>query len=353
MNMEYKILYVEDLVAHSLEDNLKRQGYNVTTNDADNFEGLLNALNQNFDAYVLDFRLTANKGRLDAPAIAQAIRTQGNNHKDTPIILISNEDKLKEFDKDLTSQDLFDFAISKTIFRDKVEKYSKRINSFIEAYKTIKNANCQLDVILKVTPEEIGTFIDYRLLDKINSEKIKDDIYANCRFINVSLIRGIGILIGSDVLSARLGVDKESKDWEKLLEVLRPYKYNGILSDSYDRWWSEKILTWWSSIVDDVSLRRTTAEKRVGILKEKLNLDLTPLSTLQLANSTYFWTICMETKKALDPNEGFIINKKEYFPWQEMEYLSLYGALEQSDYRKFLSPTDRNEIRNIETHGAL
>jgi CheY-like chemotaxis protein len=191
--MEYKILYVEDLVAYSIEDNLKRQRYNVTTNDADNFEELLNVLNQDFDAYVLDFRLTANKGRLDAPAIAQAIRTQGNNHKDTPIILISNEDKLKEFDKDLTSQNLFDFTISKTIFRDKIEKYSKRINSFIEAYRTIKNANGQLNAILGITSEEIDAFIDYRLLEKINSEKIKDDIYANCRFINISLIRGIGI----------------------------------------------------------------------------------------------------------------------------------------------------------------
>jgi CheY-like chemotaxis protein len=351
--MEYKILYVEDLVAHSIEDNLKRQGYNVITNDAESLEELLNALNQDFDAYVLDFRLTANRGRLDAPAIAQAIRTKGNNHKDTPIVLISNEDKLKEFDKDLTSQDLFDFAISKTIFRKEADKYSKRINSFIEAYKTIKNANGQLDTILGITPEEVDSFIDYRLLEKINSEKIKDDIYANCRFVNISLIRGIGVLIGNDVLSARLGVDKESKDWEKLLDILEPYKYKGVLSEAYDRWWSEKILIWWSNFSDNISLRRTTAEKRVKILKEKLGLDLIPLSPLQHANSTCFWTICMETKKGLDPNEGFIINKKEYFPWQEMEYLSLCGALEQSDYRKFLSPTDRAEIRNLEIHGAL
>lgn len=349
--MDYKILYIEDLQPQSIEDDLKRQGYNVTTNNADDFDELLNTLNQDFDAYVLDFRLTANRGRLDAPAIAQAIRTKGNNHKDTPIILISNEDKLKEFDKDLTSQDLFDFAVSKTIFRNKVDKYSKRINSFIEAYKTIKNT--KLEGILGITQEEINICVDYRLLEKMNSEKIKDDIHATCRFVNISLIRGIGILIGSDVLSARLGVNKESNDWERLLELLNPYKYKGILSDSYDRWWSEKILTWWSSIADGVSLRRTDSKKRVEILNKKLNLDLTPLSHLPHANSTCFWTICMETKKALDPNEGFIINKKEYFPWQEMEYLSLHSALEQSGYRQFLSPSDRAEIRKVETDGTF
>lgn len=61
----------------------------------------------------------------------------------------------------------------------------------------------------------------------------------------------------------------------------------------------------------------------------------------------------METKLGLDPNEGYIINKKEYAPWQEMEYISLYAALEQSKYRAFLSPSDKLEILDIEKNGSF
>jgi hypothetical protein len=137
--MAYKILYVEDQVALSIEDDLKRLEYDVTSNNADSFDELFDLIIQDFDAYIFDFRLTANKGRLDAPAIAQAMRTKGANYKVAPIFLISYEDNLKEFDKDLTSQDLFDFAVSKTDFRGNLPKYLSRINSFIIAYKKISD----------------------------------------------------------------------------------------------------------------------------------------------------------------------------------------------------------------------
>lgn len=346
--MAYKILYVEDQVADSIKDDLERYGYEVVSNDADSLDDLLNAINDDFDVYVFDFRLTSNKGRLDAPAIAQAMRTKGINYKEKPIILISNEDKLKEFDKDLTSQDLFDFAISKGNFRANISKYSNRINSFIESYKKIKETDFDLKQILGISESDLSLLIDYRLLEKLQSEKIKNDVYAYCRFINISLIRGIGPLIGEDVLSSRLGVSRKSKNWSDLLKELEEYKYKGILSDVYPRWWMEDILKWWALLFDGKSLRRTNSNERASLLKSLTDFDLTPIEPMKNSNSTYFWTICIETKEALDPNEGFIVNKKENLPWQEMEYLSLDSALEQSKYRKYLSPIDRNKIREIE-----
>lgn len=346
--MAYKILYVEDQVAESIKDDLERQGYEVVSNDADNFDDLLNVINSEIDVYVFDFRLTAHKGRLDAPAIAQAMRTKGINYKEKPIILISNEDKLKEFDKDLTSQDLFDFAVSKGNFRANTSKYSKRIDSFIESYRIIKDTNFDLKKILKISELESSLLIDYRLIEKLQSDKIINDVYSYCRCINTSLIRSIGPLIGEDVLSSRLGVSKKSKDWAELLKLLEVYKYKGILSDVYPRWWMEDILNWWNSLFDGKSLRRINSKERVSLLKSYTDFDLTPIEPVKNSNSTYFWTICIETKEALDPSEGFVVNKKEILPWQELEYLSLNSALEQSSYRKYLSPIDRNRIREIE-----
>lgn len=350
--MAYKILHVEDQVSLSIEDDLKRLGYDVTSNNADDFDELINCINDDFDAYIFDFRLTANKGRLDAPSIAQTIRTKGINYKATPIFLISNEDKLKEFDKDLTSQDLFDFAVSKKDFRNDLLKYSSRIDSFITSYKKILEAQFELNEILSIFKSKFN-LLDYRLIEKLQSEKIKDEVFAYCRFINTSLIRCIGPLIGCDVLSARLGVSKKSKDWEKLLELFEKYKYKGILSDVYLRWWSEEILEWWNNNFEGKSLRRINSKERVNLLSGKFDLDLESIDPIQHANSSCFWTICMETKYPLDPSEGYIIDKKEIAPWQEMEYLSLKAALEQSDYRKYLSPTDRSEIREIEKNGTF
>lgn len=351
--MAYKILYIEDQLPLSIEDDLKRLGYDVTSYNADDINELLDVINDDFDAYIFDFRLTANKGRLDAPAIAQAMRTKGINYKVAPIILISNEGNLKEFDKDLTSQDLFDFAVSKTNFRNDLTKYSNRINAFINAYKSISDANFKLNDILNIELSDIDRLIDYRLIEKTQSEKIVDDVYSYCRFINTALIRSIGPLVGIDVLSARLGVSKDSKDWEKLLVLLDNCKYKGILSDVYQRWWMEDISKWWAANFDNKSLRRINSKERVSLLTNYTNFDLTQIEPIKHATSSTFWTICIETKMALDPSEGYIIDKKEMAPWQEMEYLSLNAALEQSDYRKYLSPADRNEIRDIEKNGTL
>lgn len=350
--MLYKVLYIEDQIAASIEDDLVRLGYEVISNDADSFDSLMDVISTHFDAYIFDYRLTSNKGRLDAPAYAQSMRS--NKKRDcAPIFLISNEDNLKEFDKDLTSQDLFDFAVSKEEFRKNLDKYALRIESFIKAYRCIIHSNFQLDKILAKTIEEIRTLIDYRLVDKLYSEKIGNDVYSFCHCINTSLIRCIGPLVGEDILSARLGVDKNSNDWQQLVALLEKFKYHGILANVYPRWWMEEILIWWSNLAESQPLRRLSSKERVEILSKKLNLDLLPITPVKHSRSTCFWTICSETKNALDPSEGYIINKKELAPWQEMEYLSLNAALEQSDYRKYLSPTDKAEIRKFEEDASF
>jgi hypothetical protein len=329
-------------------NDLEIQGYEVKTDNSEDLNILLDKVNEGFDAYLFDFRLTANKGRLDAPSIAQAMRTKGKNYKESPIFLISDEGKLKEFNKDLSSQDLFDFAVSKTNFRKDIEKYSKRINSFISAYKEIKENKFQMNKILGLSSSEIEKLIDYRLLEITKNEKIKNDVFAYCRFLNITLIRGIGPLIGEEILSARLGVKKESNDWPTLLEILKDYRYKGILSDVYSRWWMQLVLDWWNKEFQGESLRRNNSLERVTLLKNKFNLDLQPIDPIEYAVSSNFWTICKDSKNALDPIDGYIINSRVIEPWHELEYLSLKSALEHTKSRDFLSPNDKAEIRKIE-----
>ncbi len=343
--MEYKILYIEDSAAYSIKNNLERMGFSVSVNPADEFNDVLTDINENgYDAYIMDFRLTANQGRVDAPTFASTLRTHGKNYKNKPIILISDEGNLPEFNNDFTSQDLFDLVVSKTKFRRNLQKYSNTIQSLICAYNEIVNKEYSIEQVLGI---ESTDQLDYRFLEKLNNFKTQNNPYGFCRTIFYTLIRSIGALIGEDVLAARLGIDKSSEDFSALLDNLKGYKYSGIMSKSYDRWWFEKIIVFWNSISGGKSLRRTKASERVNIINSALGLNLKPAEPIKLSSSTTYWTICSQEQKPLDPIDGYVYNNKQLEVWQEPEYISLYSALENPDLLAKLSPIDRQDIIEI------
>lgn len=339
--MKFRLLYIEDQLPKTIQADLIEQGFDVDINDADNFENTLDQLSYSYDAYLMDFRLTANRGRVDAPTFASTLRTEGKNQKKKPIILITSEGYLSLFKNDFTSQDLFDFVVTKENFRRDIEKYSTRIKDLIDSYKLIET--CSFDISKTLGVETLND-IDYRLLQKLNSFKEKNDVYGFCRLINYSLIRSIGLLIGDDILAARLGVDNSCEDFKKLKERLEKCRYTGVLSKSYNRWWADQIIEFWNTISDGKSLRRLKANERVVILNSALGLNLEAAKPIPKTISTNFWTICAKYLLPLDPSEGFVLMNKELENWQEQEYISLEAALEDPDLRAFLSPIDRSEI---------
>lgn len=348
--MAYKILYLEDQNPASIKHEMESRGYQVITDDAQNSTNVLNKLfNEGIEACLFDFRLTDKTGQFDAPPYAQSIRTKGNNHKDIPIILISNDSKIVDFDTDLTSHDLFDFAVSKEDFLADPKKYLKRIDSFILSYHNIKNNDFDLAKILDIDNKNVTELIDYRFINKLNNPLIEKSIYAYSMVIHRTLIRRIGSLIGEDVLSARLGISKDSKDWKKLLEELNSFKYTGILSDIYPRWWMPWVQKWWNDKTDNTSLRRKTSKERASILSDKLSLNLSPIVLEKHSTNTYFWTICSQSKKPLDPVDGYIINKREEFPWVEQDYISVNSALEYPDNLKYLSQSAKDELKTFKS----
>ena len=340
--MLYKLLYIEDQPADSIKDDLSRQGFLVDVDNADDFQSAISKIGaSNFDAYLMDFRLTANKGIVDAPTYASTIRTFGRNHKNKPIVLISNERNLSEFENDFTSQDLFDFVVSKEDFRGNLNKYCNRIKSIIEGYQEIEKDNYDIIKILNLDDENI---LDNRLQDKLEVFSKRRDVYGYCRLIYYSIIRSSGMLIGEDILAARLGIDKSCSDFSSFLDKISECKYSGILSSSYNRWWFYKVLKFWEKISDGKSLRRLKAVDRVQIINSALGLNLISASPLELSTSTTFWTICSKTLKPLDPSEGYVYNHKQLEVWQEQEYISLFAGLEYPELLEYLSPTDKREI---------
>jgi hypothetical protein len=347
--MAYKLLYIEDQAKESREQDLKNLGFEVDTfNPSSNLEEILQLIKADTSALILDYRLTqgTKNACFDAPTIAQTLRSKhSQNTLELPIILMSNEGVITEYYDDFTSRDLFDFSLTKKQFTDNQKKFYDKVLSFISAYNKIKECNFDAPTILGLQSDEQG-MIHSRIIAKLTLAK--ENVFEHSSFIYENIIRAIGLLVGEEILAARLGVSKDSKDWNALLEKLSDAKYTGIFSDIHARWWWDKVNNWWFKVVgEDISLRRLDAEERVNILKEKLQLqDLLPATKSENSQSTNFWTICKVSQEPLDPFDGIEILKRDYLPWQEKEYLSFDSALiNMETYSNYISETDKKALR--------
>lgn len=342
--MSYNILYIEDENAKSIKTDIESNGINVTVLQPSGFENdLADIYKLGYDAYLMDFRLTSGKGKVDAPTFATTLRTDGDNQRKVPIIMISTEKKLPLFENDFTSQDLFDVVIGKGAFRREHQKYTNRLKSLIDAYRTVQTSNFNILSVLQI---ENRDQLDYRLVSLLDKFASRKDVYGFLRTISNSLIRAIGPLVGPDVLASRLGIDKTCSDLQKLLSTpeFERCKYIGVLSQTYERWWFDKIQQLWGTLTNS-SMRRTTAQVRVDILNKKFGLNLKAAIPLAMATSSTFWTICHESKNPLDPSDGFQYRNRHIDEWLEPEYISLIAALEHPAQQEYLSPRDKEEVR--------
>lgn len=349
--MVYKILYIEDLEAETRNLTFKRENFDIKSiPPSDSIDKIINDINQiDPDLIILDYILTEGSSLkfCNAPTIAATLRslTAIEGFKERPIVLMSNQDHIVNlYRKDYTSHDLFDYAITKqNATKVSTEKFINKCISFIEAYKKIKQSNFNLPTIL----DKDSTLIHSKVFVYLNENN--KSIYEYSRFIFEHIIRASGLLIGEDILSARLGISKNSKDWNKLKDLLQNYKYDGIFSNSHERWWFALIEDWWKENLDEKhSLRHFDAIERVNILSKKLKINLTIAEKSKNNYSTNFWTLCKETKMPLDPFDGIELLEEEFKPWQDKEYVSIDGYLNDIEkYSKIVSEIDRKEMRNF------
>ena len=359
--MTYKILYIDDGESNAVQayaDALQDTSlFEVSVEEPRSFEQevshLIKTL-ENFDAVLLDYRLNDFKNQdgiiYDAPTIAQDIRSKvvKGQIKEIPIILISSDEIIKDlFKRDLTSRDLFDLFYDKGKFANDKTTIAQQISSLIEAYKTVDNNSSLRDGL---NLENLN-LLDSRLIEAYKSIERKEVTYGMVNFVLHTMIEVTGPLINEAYLAARLGIDKEqSSDWDALLKMLNnEVGYKGIFCKAYPRWWSVLLEKWWRSLSSNpISLRSSIAEKRVGYLKEALNLrNIVPAKPLKYASSSSFWTVCYVKRKPLDTLDGLKLFRKDTHLWYEQEYVSIIAALEDSSIRQELLPTERERLSLI------
>lgn len=348
--MGYKILYVDDQDPASKKADFENLGFEIITHKPTNdFKAIELKVRDGIHALVLDYKLTEGEGEqacFDAPTIAQYVRTMHSaDGFNIPIVLMSNQTNFTDYyNNDFTSQDLFDFTISKQDFVTHQALFGEKLNSFIAAYQKIKSDN---NLISSLNIEETQIVLHSRFVSSF--DQLNNNHFKISSLIYDDLLCSVGVTIGEDILSARLGVSKSSADWGQVLASLNSATYVGVFSDIKKRWWMDGVNKWWSeTITSETSIRHLNAEERVGLLKSKLGLEnLTPLIKTNHSVSSNFWTICKYSKAPLDPFDGIeLLNN--YLPWQEKEYLSIDSALEKmEDYKNFVSDIDKKAIRDL------
>lgn len=343
--MEYKILYIEDLEANSLKMDIEQFGIKVENFKPEDFENtFLKMSSDEYDAILLDFKLdeeTKYNIVFNAPSLAQNLRTKNiEDKKYKPIFLITNQLNISTYYKDFTSHDLFDFVKTKAEFRKDLDVMCNRIKSFIDAYKTIVKNDCVINKVFNANGSQIE-YIDYRIRETLEGEKYRQNVNKIAFYLYHKVIRSFNFLVGEDILAARFGIDIKSPHWENLLLLLEDYKYTGIYSQSHKRWWWNDIEKWWFAKAEGVNLRRLRGKERCEKIKAFTGLsELAAVEKLDHSKSEYFWTICMDKIRPIDPIDGLELIKKELLPWQECEYISMLAGLESSLHNKFVNRVD-------------
>lgn len=347
--MKYKILYLEDQEAESIVEDFKNENVELVVNKASSIDVATNVMRkENFDGYLMDYRLSQGKSFFDAPPFAAYLRTEDKRGHmvQKPIFLITNEKGLNIVARGDNHQDLFDLVMMKDDYNNHKKETIELFISYIEAYRETEMYKYRTEDVLQIKKDEVNTFVDERLQKELSIAKAEKNTYAYIRKIADHLLNATGVLIDERYLAARLGVniDKDIDEWNKLTIKLVDCHYWGVLSEPYDRWWMPLVQKWWEGISGGKSLRRMEAKERVELLNHQFNLNLHVAEPLKFCDSTNYWTVCKALGLPLDPAEGYVCNQRPKRPWEENEYISVLGALEYTTYQKYLSVTDKKEV---------
>lgn len=309
---------------------------------------------ENINGLILDLRLDDYKNedgknvQFRGTTLAQEIRTRQREGsiKAFPIFLFSGNDKIAE-SLDAVGENSFDICIEKESINDKLFPfYRNRFCSIIEAYDLIlKEENIRN--ILGINND--GN-IDDQFLSDINFQKQESKtITSFVNFFIKQVLEKNGVLISEKLLAARLGVEiDKSSDWIALKRVIESTKYNGVMSSSWDRWWMNKLENWWKDTIDSRhSLRCTSAHYRVSKLKEVLNLtNLVAAEKIEKSSGLEYWTLCAAYDSPLDPIDGLmVINQDNLYPWQDINYVSIDGALRRKNIDSWHGVSKMEETR--------
>lgn len=284
--------------------------------------------------------------------LAQDIRAKQKSGvvREFPIVRFARREPVaRNVGGDPASDDLFDLKIEKE--KVKVEDFDvvSRLQGVQEVYE-------KLAEVPKLTDEVVERFLglDRDHLDAWSHPDFHDRL-ASGRQVAVHVAAGLflrafilvsGLLIDEDLLSVRLGVDKNRSGsaWSKLLEKLEPFRYKGVSCAAFPRWWAHGLNNWWLDLSPESSpLSALTIDERMEEVKHKLGIHgIEPLIMPEISPGSKPWRLCalsLENDHPLmvpiDPESSVRMTQHIDFPvWVDPAYAALGPALRARDDRR-------------------
>ncbi|PJA06110.1 MAG: hypothetical protein COX71_03255, partial [Flavobacteriales bacterium CG_4_10_14_0_2_um_filter_35_18] len=294
--MTCKYLYIDDNSEHNAKGiitGLQKEG--VLSVDFDNPKGdwekererILSEVFKSYNGLILDLNLEEmpNKDKetshYKGSSLAQEYRnlSKAGKLKEIPIVLLSATVNLEKY-FDRTNEDLFDLIVPREWLNDPIlfAPLRQKLISLSIGYELIskcKNNDNNLIELFKYNLDlENNRFLsEMKSVICCPSHTVSNFIIKN--LLEKSNIPVSGILITEEILATRLGIDiSKSSDWKVILEKLGKYYYRGVFSEGWERWWMSGIEHWWKTDLGiENSLRATTANQKIDLLKDKLGLS--------------------------------------------------------------------------------
>jgi hypothetical protein len=373
--MACKYLYIDDnseLNAKGIITGLQKEG--VLNIDFDNPKGdwekererILSDEFKSYNGLILDLNLEEmpNKDKetshYKGSSLAQEYRnlSKAGKLKEIPIVLLSATMNLdKYFDR--TNEDLFDLIVPREWLNDPIlfAPLRQKLISLSIGYELIskcKNDDNNLIELYKYNLElENNRFIgEMRSVIGYPTHTVSNFIIKN--LLEKSNIPVSGILITEEILATRIGIDiSKSIDWKNVLENLKKYKYRGVFSEGWERWWMSGVEHWWRMELGlKNSIRATPASQKIDLLKDKLGLtSLVPIEKNEKAKSEAFWTNCVGSGISIDNVDGLLVDGQDnFYPWQDKKYVCYEEALKPKgkDKWKKISPSEEYKLEILQ-----
>ncbi|XVN18675.1 hypothetical protein QZH46_27745 [Pseudomonas corrugata] len=326
-------------------------------------KAFIDANQSNGAGVLLDLRLDMDsdqaKERVNyrGPTLAQELRTRmaEGGIPPAPIVLWSVNSKFKSsYNNEDTSHDLFDDVYEKD--REIVENPSvvaSRLVSLAKGYKALHGASgASMALSLLALDSDIDSMLYAQFLDEYKELVDKRSVHDIARLLLNDLVRVQGLLVGEKLLAARLGVDiaQSGNSWAVIKSALQFSSYAGPFCEGWNRWWWYKVEGWWFELFGDkYDLRGVSSLERVGLLNDKLDVNLAPASPIAEGYSTKFFTLCAGTSRPLDPHDGLRVVCRGARDWHDPAYVSIYAALERigRGVKWRLDPLERQRLDAI------
>ena len=351
-----KYYYIDDEDEHTIQgiaDGINASKHVkidvVVLKDNRYFEVLTELLKSNWnqtDGFLLDLKLNGtgpNNTKFSATSLAQWIRSyaveEDKPHK--PIVLLSNDLQCAHYTDDVTSHDLFDIVIERTVDLP-WEPFAIQLDILAETYCSL-NADKEKNLHNIFQKDFIDSSVTM-LAPFVKSDSFNVSRFA--MFVLHDLFEHSGCLIDESVLAARLGIDKvkSGKEWEKFRDIhFSSVQYTGVFAQLKRLYWNKEAINIFKKMTGGKSPASMTGPQRVEAIKAAVSEAQNLVAYLPEGHckSVYYWTVDEVTKKPLDASEGYIIQEENGLKaWQEPRYVC-FDTVESGHLGKFeLMPSE-------------